>query len=171
MVVAALSDVFDGYFARKFKVTSRLGAYADPLTDKVYYIATFPTLVYLAALLGQKLHAQVLLGLTVLFLLRDQWVSFLRSIGALHQVDGRANWAGKARTVIALPVICTIYYHLQAPRHWWLHVHPVVVFGLEALTLVITLISVWVYTAKYWPWVKRELRPPEEGSDSGEPPT
>ncbi len=33
MVLSAVSDLFDGYFARKLGVASRLGTYADRLTD------------------------------------------------------------------------------------------------------------------------------------------
>src|SRR5215475_12289392 len=56
MLFSALTDLFDGYLARRFKVTSRLGSYADPLTDKIFYLTTFPTLVYLAQRLGQTQH-------------------------------------------------------------------------------------------------------------------
>ena len=35
MLLSAITDLFDGYFARKFGVTSQLGSYADPLTDKI----------------------------------------------------------------------------------------------------------------------------------------
>ena len=161
MILSAVTDLFDGYFARKFKVESRLGAYADPLTDKIFYLTAFPTLVFLAARDGQQPgHAQILLGLTILFLLRDQWVSFLRSIGAIHNVDAKANWSGKARTVISFPAICTIYYYLQAPRDWWLQVHPLVSYAVEFATMAINLISIWVYTAYYWPWIRKELQSP-----------
>src|SRR4029077_19312315 len=118
MLLSALTDLFDGYFARRLKVTSRLGSYVDPMTDKIFYLTTFPTLVYLAARIGQLQHACVLLALTILFLLRDQWVSFLRSLGALHNLNAQANWSGKARTVISFPTICVIYYALQAPAGW-----------------------------------------------------
>ena len=53
MILSAVTDLFDGYFARKFRVASRLGGYADPMMDKVFYLTTFPTLVYLADRIGQ----------------------------------------------------------------------------------------------------------------------
>src|SRR5882672_5033700 len=142
MILSALTDVFDGYFARRFKVTSRLGSYADPMMDKVFYLAAFPTLVYLAEQLGQSTHARVLLFLAILFLLRDQWVSFLRSIGALHNLDAKANWSGKARTVISFPTICVIYYYLQAPADWPVRIPSLVVYSLESLSMLINLISI-----------------------------
>lgn len=166
MTLSAVTDLFDGYFARKFQVVTRLGAYADPLTDKMFYLITFPALVYLAGTGGQVFHAQLLLILTILFLFRDQWVSFLRSIGAIYNVDGQANWSGKARTVISFPVICMIFYYLAAPSHWWLQAcggwwktaYPIFIYSLEFISMAINLISIWVYTAYYWPWLKKEMR-------------
>jgi CDP-diacylglycerol--glycerol-3-phosphate 3-phosphatidyltransferase len=161
MILSAVTDLFDGYFARKFRVTSRLGSYADPMTDKVFYLTTFPTLVYLADRVGQHAHARVLLVLAILFLLRDQWVSFLRSLGALHDLSARANWAGKARTLISFPTICVIYYYLQAPAQWCYRPPDCVVYGLEGLSMAINLISIAVYTARFWPALRAELWPAE----------
>lgn len=38
-VIAALSDGVDGYLARRFKATSRIGALLDPVADKMIVIA------------------------------------------------------------------------------------------------------------------------------------
>ena len=161
MILSAVTDLFDGYFARKFQVTSRLGSYADPMTDKVFYLTTFPTVVYLADRIGQHGHARALLVLAILFLLRDQWVSFLRSLGALHNLSAKANWSGKARTLISFPTICVIYYYLQAPFRWPMRIPDYVVYGLEGLSVAINLISIGVYTARFWPALHAELRLPD----------
>lgn len=163
MMLSAVTDLFDGYFARRFQVTSRLGSYADPMIDKVFYLTTFPTVVYLADRVGQHAHARVLLVLAILFLLRDQWVSFLRSLGALHELSAKANWSGKARTLISFPTICVIYYYLQAPANWRWRIPDEVVYALEGLSVAINLISIGVYTARYWPALWVELRPPDSG--------
>jgi CDP-diacylglycerol--glycerol-3-phosphate 3-phosphatidyltransferase len=169
MLLSAITDLFDGYFARKFGVASRLGSYADPMTDKVFYLTTFPTLVYLADRNGEHVHARFLLVLAILFLLRDQWVSFLRSLGALHGLSAKANWSGKARTLISFPTICVIYYYLQAPGYWWPRVSESIVYGLEALSVAINLISIAVYTGRFWPALRAELRPPATHDHEQEP--
>jgi CDP-diacylglycerol--glycerol-3-phosphate 3-phosphatidyltransferase len=161
MILSALTDLFDGYFARRFNVTSRLGSYADPMMDKVFYLATFPTLVFLAEQLGQSGHARTLLVLAILFLLRDQWVSFLRSIGALQNLSAKANWSGKARTIISFPTICVIYFALEAPANWPWRPSQNFLFGLEGLSMAINLISIVVYTTAFWPALRIELRPPD----------
>ena len=165
MILSAVTDLLDGYFARKLQVTSRLGSYMDPMTDKVFYLTTFPTLIYLADRIGQHAHARVLLVLAILFLLRDQWVSFLRSLGALHSLSARANWSGKARTLVSFPTICVIYYYLQAPAHWFVRMPDFVVYGLEGMSMAINLISIGVYTARFWPALRAELRFPDHGDD------
>jgi CDP-diacylglycerol--glycerol-3-phosphate 3-phosphatidyltransferase len=162
MILSAVTDLLDGYFARKFNVTSRLGSYADPMTDKIFYLTTFPTLVYLAGRAGQTTHARVLLVLAILFLLRDQWVSFLRSIGALHQLSAKANWSGKVRTLISFPTICVIYYYLESPVSWPWRVPAGVVYALEGLSVAINLLSIGVYTGRFWPALREELRVTDE---------
>ncbi len=163
MLLSALTDLFDGYLARKWQVTSRLGSYADPMLDKIFYLTTFPTLVYLASRAGQDGHARTLLVMAILFLFRDQWVSFLRSLGALHQIDAKANWSGKARTVISFPTICVVYYYLQAPAHWFLQLPFSLVYALEAASIGINLVSIWVYTRRFWPALRQEMKPPPGG--------
>ena len=44
LVIAGLSDGIDGLIARKFNQGSSLGAYLDPLADKVFVLATVITL-------------------------------------------------------------------------------------------------------------------------------
>jgi CDP-diacylglycerol--glycerol-3-phosphate 3-phosphatidyltransferase len=165
MILSAVTDLFDGYFARRFGVASRLGGYADPMMDKVFYLTTFPTLVYLADRVGQHGHARLLLVLAILFLLRDQWVTFLRSLGALHDMSAKANWSGKVRTLISFPTICLIYYYLQAPPGWRVQVPRSLVYGAEAISLAINFVSIAVYSAHFWPALRAELRLPGGEND------
>ena len=101
------------------------------------------------------------------FLLRDQWVSFLRSLGALHNLSAKANWSGKARTLISFPTICVIYYYLAAPAGWGLRPPDRVVYGLEGLSMVINLISIGVYTVRFWPALRAELVLPTGEAPNG----
>ena len=48
--LAALTDLLDGYVARRQGMQSRLGAFLDPLADKLLLTASFATLTYLRAL-------------------------------------------------------------------------------------------------------------------------
>ena len=163
LAISAITDLFDGKLARKWKVSSRLGALADPLTDKVFYAATLPAATFIALYNEDITHAIILLGLDVFSMLRDQWVSFLRSVGSEYGADVKANWSGKLRTIIGFPVIVII--HLQLGLETFrLHVPSLedapifprnVIFGLEALLIAITLISAFSYTARYMPYLRK----------------
>ncbi|MDD5705152.1 MAG: CDP-alcohol phosphatidyltransferase family protein [Kiritimatiellae bacterium] len=157
LVLASLTDLFDGWLARRWRVTSNFGALADPLMDKVFYIAVFPTLTFLLARAGAEEagHALLMLCFTVLYLLRDQWVSFLRALAA-GQADMRANWMGKLRTAISFPIGCLLYLYLdfdfsQPSRN--------VMMGIEIFGLALNLLSVYVYTRRYAPALRKALAP------------
>ena len=153
LILASLTDLFDGYLARRWRVTSEFGALADPLMDKVFYLVVFPTLTWLLACRGEveRTHAVLMLVFTVLYLLRDQWVSFLRAMAA-GQADLRANWMGKLRTAISFPLGCLLYLYLWrgVPSRGSMII-------VEGLALGINLWSIHVYTRRYAPSMRTAL--------------
>jgi CDP-diacylglycerol--glycerol-3-phosphate 3-phosphatidyltransferase len=164
LIASAVTDLFDGYFARQFKVETRFGAHADPLMDKFFYLSTLPVLVFVATVNGHLRHAVFLLVLTLLFLSRDQWVTFLRSIGSMYNIQGNANWSGKLRTCINFPLICAIYHFEASPSPL---VPPLLLHSVEVIALIVNLLTVYVYTRRYWP----SLRISVGISDHGETPS
>src|SRR5690625_7195145 len=44
--VAGITDDFDGYLARKMKLTNRYGAFIDPVEDKIMVAVVYMLLVY-----------------------------------------------------------------------------------------------------------------------------
>jgi CDP-diacylglycerol--glycerol-3-phosphate 3-phosphatidyltransferase len=116
---AGMSDFFDGMLARRWGVVSDFGKMADPLMDKVYFIVGFPVLVWLAAVQGESVtHAVTLLVFTVLWILRDQWVTFLRAVASLYHADVAAMWLGKVRTALSFPCSGFIYIYLAFHKSW-----------------------------------------------------
>jgi len=160
LVTSAVTDIFDGWLARRFHVETKFGAHADPLMDKVFYLATFPLVIYIATKnaygpaphLYARCHAIVILVLALLFLTRDQWVTFLRSIGSIYNVSGQAHWSGKLRTIITFPLLCAIYYVEEAP---WQFLPMWSVFAFEGVALATNALSVVIYTRNYWPYLRR----------------
>lgn len=154
MIASAITDLLDGLLARKWDVCTKFGGFADPLMDKFFYLVTWPLLIYIAATNGHYIHAIVLLMMTVIFLSRDQWVSFLRSIGSMYQVSGKANWSGKLRTAMNFPLICCIY-HLEEAPHQFLPAMGVYIF--EAAAFAVNLLTLYIYTRNYWPYLKKSV--------------
>ena len=75
--IASISDALDGFIARVFHKKSDLGAYLDPLADKILLIAAYITLAILKmlppwlAILIISRDVIILLGVLVLYLNRQ----------------------------------------------------------------------------------------------------
>ncbi|NTV05036.1 MAG: CDP-diacylglycerol--glycerol-3-phosphate 3-phosphatidyltransferase [Chlorobiaceae bacterium] len=67
--LASLTDIYDGYHARKYGVETRLGAFLDPLADKLLITAAFLLYVWMGYLV---------LWMVVLVVVRDVIVTALR---------------------------------------------------------------------------------------------
>ena len=163
MLLSGLTDAWDGRLARKWGVVSTLGKMADPLMDKVFYIVAFPALIWQILHQGgegAQVHALVMLGFTILYMLRDTWVTFMRSVGTLYGADVAAMWLGKVRTALSFPGAGWVYmyccFHRMAPESWnrpWL----VSCYVVEGLLIVLTIWSLFTYTSAYWPYLRQAL--------------
>lgn len=69
--VAALTDFFDGYFARKYEVESNVGIFLDPLADKFLTFAGFVCLPFVDA-------SQFVWWAIILIVIRDVLITVLR---------------------------------------------------------------------------------------------
>ena len=161
MLFSGLTDAWDGALARKWGVVSTLGKMADPLMDKVFYIVAFPALVWQIMHQGESdAHALVMMFFTILYMLRDTWVTFMRSVGSIYGADVAAMWLGKVRTALSFPGAGWVYmylcFHHSAPKEWW---GPWLVscYVVEGVLIVLTLWSVFTYTSAYAPYLKKAL--------------
>ena len=167
LIVSSVTDLFDGLLARKWNVTSRLGAVFDPMMDKVFFIIVFPTLtamLFLASyqasepvtaklawemgvdLHGELPHAILMLVLTVSYILRDQWVMALRALAAGDGADMKANWIGKTRTALSFPIGCMLYCYIVFG--WGSAMRPLMM-GVEIFAIALNIYSFVAYTRRY----------------------
>jgi CDP-diacylglycerol--glycerol-3-phosphate 3-phosphatidyltransferase len=89
-LLAAITDFFDGYFARRYNKVTRLGTLLDPIADKLLMSAAFISLVELG--LAKAWMIVIIIG-------REFAVSGLRSIAAQHGVTIAASPLGKGKTI------------------------------------------------------------------------
>jgi CDP-diacylglycerol--glycerol-3-phosphate 3-phosphatidyltransferase len=105
---AALTDVLDGYLARKMGVVSVLGKLLDPLADKLIVMAT---LVWMAPM------GRIPAWVVIVLLARELSVTSLRSVAASEGVVIAAGKEGKTKTALQMIGIITLLvgypYHLS----------------------------------------------------------
>ena len=96
-VLASLSDLADGYIARRFNQTSNFGRFIDPLADKILVLSALCCFVEFG-----RIRAWCL----CLVLLREFAVSGLRLIAVEQGRVIAAAWSGKIKT--ACTMVCII---------------------------------------------------------------
>jgi phosphatidylglycerophosphate synthase len=103
VVVAALTDYFDGWLARRAKITSRWGALIDPITDRIFVFTA--VCVYLV-------NGTITTGQYFAIIARDlaTAIGFVvaRSISWLRPVPFRARMAGKIVTTLQLATLIAL---------------------------------------------------------------
>ena len=91
--LAAITDILDGYLARKLGVVSVLGKLIDPLADKLIVMAS---LVWMAPMGRMPVWAVIVL------LTREFSVTALRSVAASEGVIISAGQEGKTKTALQM---------------------------------------------------------------------
>lgn len=91
--LAALTDVLDGYLARKLNVVSVLGKLLDPLADK---------LIVMACLVWMVPMGRIPAWVVVVLLAREISVTGLRSVAASEGVVISAGQEGKTKTALQM---------------------------------------------------------------------
>jgi CDP-diacylglycerol--glycerol-3-phosphate 3-phosphatidyltransferase len=104
--LAAITDLLDGYLARKLGIVSVLGKFLDPLADK---------LIVMASLVWMVPMGRIPAWAVVLLLARELTVNGLRSIASSEGVVIAAGQEGKTKT--ALQMIGIIALVLGYPYH------------------------------------------------------
>jgi|TARA_B110001450_G_scaffold104405_1_gene98909 CDP-diacylglycerol--glycerol-3-phosphate 3-phosphatidyltransferase len=101
LLLASASDYWDGYLARKYSLTSVLGAVLDPIADKILI-----TFVLLALVLA--LDSIFIAFLGSLILSREFWVGALRDLNARNGNEAATSvtFLAKIKTTLQLGTFC-----------------------------------------------------------------
>ena len=106
--LAAITDLLDGYLARRMGVVSVLGKFLDPLADK---------LLVMASLVWMVPMGRIPEWAVVLLLAREISITGLRSIASSEGVIIAAGEGGKSKTALQMiGILCLIIgypYHLD----------------------------------------------------------
>ena len=89
-VLASATDFFDGYIAREWNQMTMLGAILDPLADKMLTIAAF---------LGLMMIGEASAWAIYIIIVRELFITGLRTVALSENICVKASWAGKVKTV------------------------------------------------------------------------
>jgi len=163
-IFAAITDWLDGYLARRMGLMSELGAFLDPVADKlmvatalVLMVQVPPPIVF--PMVFFTLSAAIIIGREIAISGLREWMA---EIGERSTV--KVGALGKLKTIFQMTAISCLLYQSD-----FLGL-PVALIGelLLYLAAALTLWSMWVYLHAAWPVMSREARKDsEQGSSQG----
>ena len=104
--LAALTDWYDGYIARRFSQTSRLGQFMDPLADKILVSGALATFAYMN-------YAYT--WMVVVIVGRDFLITFLRSYALYHGKSIITSTFAKWKTFLQMAFLVTLLIYINIP--------------------------------------------------------
>ena len=134
-IAAALTDLLDGYLARRWGQITTVGTLLDPIADKLLISAALVALV--------EIH-RVPAWMVILIIGRDFAVSGLRSIAAAEGYTIKASELGKTKMMTQVIAISMIMLSL----HWQSLAGPAMLamWGV----VIFTMLSAVDYFRKFW---------------------
>lgn len=142
-VGASLTDILDGFVARRFNMVTSMGKLLDPIADKILVSAALFLLVA---------HGLLPAILAIIVVAREFAVSGLRAVAAAQNIIIPAENLGKAKMVfqtIAISLLLDNDRHLTIPgSNFLLNLHWI---GLLTfwIALILTLVSGFQYLSWY----------------------
>ncbi len=119
-IFASLTDLLDGYLARKLQIITNFGKFMDPVADKLLVLSTLMVFVELGKISS--------IAVIIIFS-RELVISIFRAIAASENVVIAAAQMGKIKTTLQMIMTILIFLGLEG---FWMQV---VVWSCVAITL------------------------------------
>jgi len=129
--LVGITDAFDGYLARKLGQVSRLGAFLDPVADKLIVVTALVLIVSKNPTWYVTLTAAVIIGREIAISALREWMA---TIGAHHKM--RVSGVAKFKTIVQIVGLSMMLFHED------LFGLPLYAFGL-VLTVVAAALTLW----------------------------
>ena len=136
-IIASLTDLIDGKWARKKKIVTDLGAFLDPLADKMLINLAFLVLVQLNV---------VPLWVFAIILVRDFAVDGMRMMAARKGKTISASFYGKLKTTIQMIALIIIMLNQIVNLDFFTILGNIALY----LALIMTVFSGGDYLIKGW---------------------
>ena len=135
--IAALSDGLDGWLAKRYNWTSRLGKWLDPLADKLLLVSMFLVLTWL----GQIPRYLAFSAVSRDFMIGFGAIAFRLVSGPVH---GRPILSSKINTVLQIALVVMVVTHAA-----WAQPPATVLQAMAAVIFVTVLYSGIAYLRQF----------------------
>ncbi|MGB9428275.1 MAG: CDP-diacylglycerol--glycerol-3-phosphate 3-phosphatidyltransferase [Gammaproteobacteria bacterium] len=144
--LAAITDWFDGWLARRWNQTSMFGAFLDPVADKLMVVVALVLILQADPRVAMAIPVMIIIGREITISALREWMA---ELGARKRVA--VTWLGKSKTVVQMLAIVFLLYRYP------IKVVPVYDIGLGLLVIAaaLTLWSMSLYLLAAWPELSR----------------
>jgi CDP-diacylglycerol---glycerol-3-phosphate 3-phosphatidyltransferase len=145
---AALTDLIDGWVARRFHQQSRFGEFLDPVADKLMVVIVLVMLVQEQSTLWEDIIAMIIIGREITISALREWMA---TIG--ERANVRVHLSGKIKTTLQMFGIAFMVW--QEPL-LGIDIYKVGYYMLIGAA-VMTVYSMFVYLKAAWPSITRDI--------------
>lgn len=145
--LAAVTDWFDGWLARRWNQTSQFGAFLDPVADKLMVVAALVLTLQADPRVAMAIPIMIIIGRELTISALREWMA---ELGARKRVA--VSWLGKTKTVAQMLAIVLLLYRFPL---WGLPIYNIGI-GLLVIAAALTLWSMSLYLLAAWPELSRE---------------
>ena len=146
-MVAGFSDWLDGYLARKLDLTSRFGAFLDPVADKLIVVAALVVLLQENPSIFFVISTVVIIGREITVSALREWMA---EIG--QRTNVAVSYIGKIKTAVQMLAITLMLYHSEIAG---ISAYTAGLYTLY-LSVILTLWSMAQYLMAAWPALRDE---------------
>lgn len=134
--LAGLTDLLDGYLARKLNQTSAFGAFLDPVADKLIVTCALVIVIYKHPTMYILIPSLIIIGREITVSALREWMAELGNRGKVA-----VSYMGKVKTTVQIIAIVMLLWHFPI---FGLPIFDIGVWML-GFAAVLTLISMFGY--------------------------
>jgi CDP-diacylglycerol--glycerol-3-phosphate 3-phosphatidyltransferase/cardiolipin synthase len=142
--IAALTDWFDGYLARRLEQYSSFGEFLDPVADKLMVVAALILILSSKPEIWMAIPIVIIIGREIVISALREWMAEIGKRAAVN-----VSMLGKVKTTFQMFAIAFLLYEqpLFGLHIYWLG------FVLLQIAAVLTVLSMLIYLKAAWPYI------------------
>ena len=141
-IAAAVTDWLDGYLARTLKQVSKLGAFLDPVADKLMVAVALVLIVSDPGLHYIAIPAAIIVGREIVISALREWMAELGKRASIA-----VSFVSKVKTAIQMVAISAFLVYQPNGSSFLLAIGYITLYA----SAILTLWTMWMYLKAAWP--------------------